>query len=234
MTSPAVVRPPAGILAPQEIIDVALAASGADDCVVVVESASEANVRWANNTVTTNGVSRTLSWYVVCVVDGAAGTVSASAAAADSASAVAEVAAAAHQVARAAAQSGPARDAQPLVDPDQVGTAGTPSPGGGFDGAGFHGAGFHGGGFDEPPVTTSFDVYAQLLPSLGTAFEDARSGDRVLYGFARHETTTTHLGSSTGVRLRWVQPTGTLELNAKSAGLRRSSWGGLSTPDFRG
>src|SRR5664279_4230654 len=234
MTSPAVVRPPAGILAPQEIIDVALAASGADDCVVVVESTSEANVRWANNTVTTNGVSRTLSWYVVCIVDGAAGTVSASAAAADSASAVAQVVAAAHQVALAAAGSGRARDAQPLVGPDQVGpdllgAAGTASPG-----TASPGTASPGGGFDEAPLTTSFDVYADLLPSLGAAFEDARSGDRVLYGFARHDTTTTHLGSSTGVRLRWVQPTGTLELNAKSADLRRSSWGGLSTPDFRG
>ena len=219
MSSPASVRQPAGILAPQEIIDVALAASGADGCVVVVESTSEANVRWANNTVTTNGVSRTLSWYVVCIVDGAAGTVSASAAAADSAPAVAEVVVAAHQVALAAAQSGRARDARPLVGPEHFATAGAaPS----------------GGGFDEAPVTTSFEVYADLLPSLAAAFDDARSGDRVLYGFARHETTTTHLGSSTGVRLRWVQPTGTLELNAKSADLRRSSWGGLSTPDFRG
>jgi|GEM_PF-62590 predicted Zn-dependent protease len=244
MTSPAVVRPPAGILAPQEIIDVALAASGADDCVVVVESTSEANVRWANNTVTTNGVSRTLSWYVVCIVDGAAGTVSASAAAADSASAVAEVVQAAHQVARAAARSGRARDAQPLVGPENVGTVGAASPGGGFDGGGFDGGGFLGGGFDgggfpgggfeAAPVSTSFEVYADLLPSLGAAFEEARAGGRVLYGFARHETTTIHLGSSTGVRLRWVQPTGTLELNAKSADLRRSSWGGLSTPDFRG
>jgi len=47
---------PDGILAPQEIIDAALAASRSDGCVVVVESATEANVRWANNTVTTNGV----------------------------------------------------------------------------------------------------------------------------------------------------------------------------------
>ncbi len=216
MTSPAAVRPPAGILAPQEIIESALAASSADGCVVVVESSSEANVRWANNTVTTNGVSRTLSWYVVCIVDGAAGTVSASAAAADSAAAVAEVVAAAHQVALAAARSGRARDAQPLIGPDELG----PEP----PGSDYH----------EAPVTTSFEVYGDLLPSLAAAFEDARSGSRVLYGFARHETTTTHLGSSTGVRLRWVQPTGTLELNAKSADLRRSSWGGLSTPDFHG
>ena len=83
----------------------------------------------------------------------------------------------------------------------------------------------------SPPPSTSTPTCSRRWRA---AFEDARSGDRVLYGFARHETTTTHLGSSTGVRLRWVQPTGTLELNAKSADLRRSSWGGLSTPDFRG
>ena len=236
MTSPAAARPPGGILAPQEIIDIALAASVADGCVVVVESSSEANVRWANNTVTTNGVSRTLSWYVVCIVEGAAGTVSASAAAAGTAAAVAEVVAAAHQVALAAAQSGRARDAQPLVGPDQLGTdGGSTAVGSGVgSGVGTVVPSAAGGRFDEAPVSTSFDVYADLLPSLAAAFEDARSGDRVLYGFARHETTTTHLGSSTGVRLRWVQPTGTLELNAKSADLRRSSWGGLSTPDFRG
>ena len=45
-----------GILTPQQIIDAALAASTADGCVVVVQSGTEANVRWANNTVTTNGV----------------------------------------------------------------------------------------------------------------------------------------------------------------------------------
>ena len=207
---------PDGILAPQEIVDAALAASRADGCVVVVESATEANVRWANNTVTTNGVARTLSWFVVSIADGAAGAVNASAASADSVSSVGDVVRASHQAARAAAASGRARDAQPLVGPDDVGS------GAGSD------------GFDDPPVSTSFDVYRELLPSLRAAFADARSGDRILYGFARHEVSTTHLGSSTGLRLRWVQPTGTLELNAKSADLRRSSWGGLSTPDFRG
>ena len=44
----------------------------------------------------------------------------------------------------------------------------------------------------------------------------ARPG-RLLFGFAEHELTSTYLGSSTGLRLRHDQPTGTLELNAKSA-----------------
>ena len=90
------------------------------------------------------------------------------------------------------------------------------------------------GDFDDPPAETTFEVFAELIGSLARAFDDARAGDRMLYGFARHEVTTIHLGSSTGLRLRWVQPTGTLEVNAKSADLQRSAWAGLSTADFVG
>jgi predicted Zn-dependent protease len=196
------------LLSPQQIIDAGLAASRGDGCVVVVRSTSQANVRWANNTVTTNGVSTSLEFYVVAVTGSAAGTVSGSAADAGSADGVAAVVRAAEEAARAAAAAGPARDAVPLVAVDAD------------------------GGFDAGPEPTSFEVYAGLLPGLAAAFDDARSHDRVLYGFARHELTTVHLGSSTGLRRRWVQPTGTMELNAKSADLTRSSWAGLSTTDF--
>jgi predicted Zn-dependent protease len=88
--------------------------------------------------------------------------------------------------------------------------------------------------FADAPESTSFAVFGELIDSLGAAFEGARSGERILYGFARHEMTTIYLGSSTGLRLRWVQPTGLLELNAKSADLQRSAWSGVSTADFRG
>ena len=201
-----------GILSPQQIIEAALAASTADGCVVVVQSSTEANVRWANNTVTTNGLSRSLSWFVVSFVGGAGGTVAASAAAADSVRSVAEVVRAAQEAAQASAKSGPAQDAQPLI---------APGTGGSTD-------------FESGPESTSFDVFGGLLGSLAAAFDSARSSDRILYGFARHEMTTTHLGSSTGLRLRWVQPTGLLEVNAKSADLQRSAWAGVSTADFAG
>src|SRR5580700_2189509 len=46
--------------------------------------------------------------------------------------------------------------------------------------------------------------------------------------------TSTFLGTSSGLRLRHDQPTGRLELNAKSADLARSAWAGVSTRDFRG
>ena len=52
----------------------------------------------------------------------------------------------------------------------------------------------------------------------------------MLYGFADHELTTTFLGTSTGLRLRHDQPTGTLELNAKTADLTRSRLGRAAPP----
>ena len=82
------------------------------------------------------------------------------------------------------------------------------------------------GDFDEPPAETTFEVYGELIASLARAFDAARAGDQILYGFARHEVTTIHLGSSTGLRQRWVQPTGTLEVNAKSADLQPLGVGG--------
>jgi predicted Zn-dependent protease len=205
------------MLTPEQIVEAGLAASRTDGCVVVVLSTSQANVRWANNTVTTSGVATSVDFYAVAVTGGAASAVSGSAADATSAAGVAAVVRAAEDAARAAAEGGPARDAMPLVQP---------GPGGGSGGSGGS------DDFADAPISTSFDVYAGLLDGLGSAFDDARSGGRILYGFARHEMTTVHLGTSTGMRRRWVQPTGTMELNAKSADLRRSSWAGLSTVDF--
>lgn len=200
------------VLTPQQIIEAALAASRTDGCVVVVRSIGEANVRWANNTVTTSGLAASLSWFVVAVDGRTAGTHAGSAVDAASPAAVAEVVAAAEGAARSAAASGPARDAQPLIEPGS--DAGVDAD------------------FGDAPAAESFAVYDSLLPGLGAAFDGARGASRILYGFARHELTTTYLGSSTGLRRRWVQPTGTLEVNAKSSDLTRSSWAGASTADF--
>lgn len=198
-----------GLLSPEQIVDAGLAASAADGCVVVVTSTSQANVRWANNTVTTNGIADSVSFYVVAVVGEAAATVAGSSADAASAAGVAAIVRAAEVAARAAAAGGRNQDAMALysdvtVDDD----------------------------FADGAAATSFDVFRTLLPGLAASFDDARGGDRVLYGFARHELATIHLGTSTGIRRRWVQPTGTFELNAKSADLARSSWTGASTLDF--
>ncbi len=73
-------------------------------------------------------------------------------------------------------------------------------------------------------------MLAGLAVGLGEAFRDARTDGLALYGFASHALTTTWLGSSTGLRRRHVQPTGSVELTGKSGS--GSSWVGRHTRTF--
>ncbi|MEU3607375.1 metallopeptidase TldD-related protein [Streptomyces sp. NPDC035033] len=197
---------------PYEIVERALELSRADGCVVIADEESSANLRWAGNALTTNGVTRGRTLTVIATVDGAEGTasgvVSRSAVTAED---LEPLVRAAEAAARAA---GPAEDAQPLVE----GVPSSPD-------------------FADAPAETSSAVFADFAPALGEAFARARAGGRELYGFARHELTSTYLGTSTGLRLRHDQPTGALEINAKSPataeGHARSAWAGCSTRDFK-
>jgi predicted Zn-dependent protease len=51
-----------------------------------------------------------------------------------------------------------------------------------------------------------------------------------LYGFAHHSVSTTFLASSTGLRRRYTQPAGAVEINAKRGDA--SAWAGIGTADF--
>ncbi|MFK3733599.1 metallopeptidase TldD-related protein [Streptomyces sp. NPDC088090] len=193
---------------PYEIVERALELSRADGCVVIADEESSANLRWAGNALTTNGVTRGRTLTVIATVDGAEGTasgvVSRSAVTAED---LEPLVRAAEAAARAA---GPAEDAQPLV----TGVPSSPD-------------------FTDAPAETSSAVFADFAPALGEAFARAGAGGRELYGFANHELTSTYLGTSTGLRLRHDQPNGTLELNAKSPDRTRSAWAGRSTRDFK-
>ncbi|TGZ18899.1 peptidase [Streptomyces sp. S816] len=193
---------------PHEIVEQALALSRADGCLVIADETSTANLRWAGNALTTNGVTRGRSLTVIATVDGqrgtASGVVSRSAVTADELEPLVRAAEA------AARGAGPAEDARPLV----TDVAAAP-------------------GFTDAPAETSSAVFADFAPALGDAFARARAGGRELYGFASHEMVSTYLGTSTGLRLRHDQPTGTLELNAKSPDRTRSAWAGRSTRDFK-
>src|SRR5690606_41995279 len=72
---------------PQEAVERALELSRADDCIVIADESSTANLRWAGNTLTTNGVTRSNRLTVVALRetgDGvAAGVVSRAAVGAD-------------------------------------------------------------------------------------------------------------------------------------------------------
>jgi predicted Zn-dependent protease len=193
--------------APHEVVERALALSRADGCVVLADEESTANLRWAGNTLTTNGVTRGRTLTVVATVDGSEGTasgvVSRSAVTDDD---IEPLVRAAEEAARTA---GPAEDARPLVEGVPVSAD-----------------------FTDAPAETSSSVFDSFAPALGESFARARSEGRELYGFASHQMVSTYLGTSTGLRLRHDQPTGTLEINAKSPDRTRSAWAGRATRDF--
>jgi predicted Zn-dependent protease len=199
-------------LGPDQLTMTALAASKADGCIVVLTDTSEVNLRWANSTMTTNGHTTTRSFSVISVFDAGVGSVSGSGAGpsvgivSGNGADLDEVRAVVAASEQAARQSGPAWDAAPLV-------------GGPAD-----------DDFATPAAATEIGVFARLTDELASAF---RGGGELLYGFAEHRLETTWLASSTGLRRRWVQPTGTVELNGKIADdLTRSAWAGAYTADF--
>ncbi|MFE0805081.1 metallopeptidase TldD-related protein [Streptomyces sp. NPDC058812] len=198
----------AGTNRPHEIVERALELSRADGCVVIADEESTANLRWAGNSLTTNGVTRGRTLTVVATVDGREGT--ASGVVSRSGVTVDELEPLVRAAEAAAHGAGPAEDAQPLV----TGVPASPD-------------------FTDAPAQTSSAVFADFAPALGEAFARARAGGRELYGFANHELTSTYVGTSTGLRLRHDQPGGTLELNAKSPDRTRSAWAGRATRDFK-
>jgi len=86
--------------------------------------------------------------------------------------------------------------------------------------------------FAEPAPETDLGVMSHVLRDLRGAFERARAADINLAGFAAHSLTTTYLGSTTGLRRRFVQPTGSFQMMGRSLDGKRSTWSGIGTADF--
>jgi predicted Zn-dependent protease len=191
----------------QEMVDKALAVSTADAQITFVAESSEANLRWASNSLTTNGAMRSRSVAVISFIDGGAGMAAGTVTRTGTPD-IAELVAASEQAAR---DAGPAEDAVPLISDEPSGN----------------------GDWDADPAETSIGVFGEFAPALGQAFGEARGRDELLFGFAEHSMRTVYLGSSTGLRLRHDQPTGRVEFNGKSPDFGRSVWAGTSTRDFR-
>ncbi|UOY00704.1 metallopeptidase TldD-related protein [Blastococcus sp. PRF04-17] len=195
------------VLRAQELVEKALALSTAHGQVTFVVDSSEANLRWASNSLTTNGAMRSRSVVVISFVDGGAGMAAGTVTRTGTPD-VAELVAASE---RAARDAGPAEDAVPLISDPPAGN----------------------GDWDADPAETSIGVFGEFAPALGQAFGEARDRGELLFGFAEHSMRTVYLGSSTGLRLRHDQPTGRVELNGKTPDFGRSVWAGTGTRDFR-
>ena len=102
-----------------QVVERALALSRADGCIVLAEEGSGANLRWANNTLTTNGETRHRSVTVISVVGQSVGVRSAT-----SSDALEDLVRASESAAR---EAEPAEDFGPLVHGPADGDFSTPA-----------------------------------------------------------------------------------------------------------
>ncbi len=129
---------------PQELVESALAASGADGCVVVVSEHTETNLRWAANALTTNGQMRSRSVTVISTFDRRGGT--SAGVVTRSVSTLEEIDDLVRASELAGRESEPAEDASPLVEPYA-----------------------HDDDWDARPAGTSVAVFDTFAPALGAA-----------------------------------------------------------------
>ena len=194
------------MIAPQELIERITAAADYDDCIVIVEYKTQANLRWASSTLTTNGVIAEQSVTVIAfvAVEGGMATGSVSRTNVE----LEEIAGIAKEAGRIAVDAGKADDQAELLR-DAV----------------------H-GDWNAPHVATGPDVFASFAPNLGELFRKSKSDAIELFGYAEHNHHTTWVGSKGGLRLRHDQPSGRLEMTGKSHNRSRSTWEGRATRDF--
>ena len=195
------------MIAPQELIERITAAAEYEDCLVIVESKTQANLRWASSTLTTNGVIAEQTVTVIAFVavgDGlATGSVSRTSVELD------EIVEIAKEAGRVALDAGKAQDQSQILNNTILGD------------------------WDSPHHATGPEVFATFAPNLGELFKKSKSDAIELFGYAEHTHITTWVGSKGGLRLRHDQPAGRLEMTGKSHNRSRSTWEGRATRDFR-
>jgi predicted Zn-dependent protease len=188
---------------PQELIEHAISLLG-EGGVAILDVDHHANIRFANNTLTTNGMMIRQTMTVIATAARSGGVSSGvMSRVIQGKDVVTALCAAAQAIAR---ENPPAPDAQELVTGERPTTAWSGEPG-----------------------TTSLDAFANFAPALGESFAIARSAAQTLYGFTQHEVRTTYLGTTSGVRLRHEQRTATLEMTARDG--TSSAWYGVGSTD---
>jgi predicted Zn-dependent protease len=193
------------VIGAQQVVDVALEEAArlgkADETIVTVTDRTDAALRWANSSMTTNGVSVQRKTTVISVVRrGDRGHVASLTSSEVDPSVIPALVAASQEAALSAPE---ARDSAASLPASDTATD-----------------------WDAPIPATGVEVFGGVAEALTRGFPRT---DR-LYGYARHILETTFVATSGGLRRRYTQPTGSVEINAKRDGA--SAWAGTSTADF--
>jgi predicted Zn-dependent protease len=187
----------------QDTIERVLNLSKADACMAIVRRTASVNIRWAHNTVTTNGDADAVQLSIVSVIGCRVASVTRTDFPPDRLEAIVRESEA------ACARRPDAPDFMPLVE-----GRGTPED------------------WNAPPADTDIHAFDPLVPQLGALFERARRADIATFGYAALQTETTLLATSSGLRKRFTERIGKVEITAKPPDFSRSSWVGQVTHDF--
>ncbi|MGB7981214.1 MAG: metallopeptidase TldD-related protein [Candidatus Nanopelagicales bacterium] len=188
----------------QEIAEAGLELLGGDRGAILVAETGVANLRWANSTLTTNGMSQARSVTVLAHPSVAGGLGSGTASGPVSGRVDLQ-----ELVDRArAAALGAGADDDAVDDPP----AGVPSP-----------------DWDADPAVTSPDALTPVSALLGAVLPDREVEH---FGYAEHTMSSTYLASTGGLRRRHDQPAARFELCGKSHGRTRSAWAGRAGRHF--
>ena len=187
----------------QETIDRVLRLSRSDACIVIARRVASANIRWAHNTVTTNGDTDDVQLSVVSIAGRRVASVTRTHFPPERLEEIV-------RESEAAVERRPeAPDYMPLLE-----ETGAPLD------------------WNDPPADADIHVFDPFVPQLRKLYEDARRANIATFGYSEFQTATTLVATSTGVRRRHTERIGKVEITAKSPDFARSSWVGQITHDF--
>ena len=194
------------MISAQDLIEKITSAATCDDCIVVVRDKTQANLRWAGSTLTTNGVIQERSVTVIAFVSVDGGMAAGGVTRTDVS--LADVPALLEAAIATAKAAGPADDYAPLATNVSIGN------------------------WSAEHVPTGPEVFTKFAPALGDMFSRSVADKIELFGYSEHTNETTWVGSKGGLRLRKDSPVGRVEMTGKSHDRTRSTWAGVETRNF--
>ncbi len=194
------------MISAQDLVEKILTRSTTDDCIVVVKDKTQANLRWASSTLTTNGVIQERSVTVIAFV--AMNGSMASGAVTRTNVNDSDIDTLLSEATAAAKAAGAAEDFAPLARDVSFGD------------------------WSAPHTPTGPDVFSKFAPELGDMLRRSQSDSIELFGYTEHTHETLWVGSKGGMRLRSDNAVGRVEMTGKSHGRSRSTWDGVETHDF--
>ena len=170
---------------------------------MIARRIASVNIRWAHNTVTTNGDADELRLSVISVVGRRVASITRTFFPAERLEEIV-------RDSEAAARRRPeAPDYVPLIGGEGVSPA-----------------------WNAPPADADISVFDPLVPQLHGFYAVARRSSIATFGYAEAQTATTFVATSAGVKRRYTDRLGKVEVTAKSPDFVRSSWVGQVTRDF--